>query len=127
MPRRKALDDAAELAPGLARRPESVAGDRREDESGQTWDERNRPSSFRIREVDAGRLEAQARELGLSKDALGRALVWAALDALDAGLLELEIDTKQTKVTDKMDRVRIYVKKEARPLWQISPSPPETD
>lgn len=88
-----------------------------------TWDKRHKASSFRIREQDAERLEKRAREIGLSKDAMGRVLIWAALDALDAGTLDLEIETLQTEVTDKLDRVRIYVKKRARPSWQAGKLP----
>jgi hypothetical protein len=101
----------------LERRPESVERDRREDEDGLTWDERHRPSSFRIRPVDAERLDSQARELGLSKDALGAALIWAGLDALEAGRLKLETDVVHTEVTDKTGRVRLYSRKRARPRW----------
>ncbi len=122
--RRSALADTKPKVPGLADRPESVARDKPVDAAGKTWDERHKPSSFRIRQTDAERLETIAGEMGLSKDALGRALIWAALDAIDGGLLELEIDEEHTKVTDKMDRVRIYVKRRARPSWQI-PTLPE--
>ena len=116
--RRKALGDAAQKVPGLAKRPESAQWDRREGEDGKTWDERHKPSSFRIRSQDAKRLQARAGELGLSKDALACALVWAALDAIDAGHLTLEIDTVQTEITDKRGRTRVYARKRARPAWQ---------
>jgi hypothetical protein len=94
---------------------------RREDEQGRTWDERHKAASFRIRERDAERIETRAQELGLSKDALGAALLWAALDALDAGTLALDIDTLESQVTDKLGRVRSYSRKRARPLWQNPP------
>jgi hypothetical protein len=127
MPRRKALDDAAKLAPGLAKRPESVQRDRREDEQGRTWDERHKAVSLRLREQDADRLACKAEELELSKDALGAALMWAALDALDAGNLTLEIETMQTEVTDKKGRQRTYVRKRARAAGQIPPFPARGD
>jgi len=117
MPRRKALEEAGELAPSLARRPDAPA--RREDDLGQTWDERNRAAAFRIRAEDHERLAGQAQELGLSKDALGAALLWAALDALSAGWLTLETETVETSVTDKAGRQRFYIRKQARPAWQI--------
>jgi hypothetical protein len=127
MPRQKPLAKAAELVPGLARRPESVKRDRREDEGGQTWDERNRPATLRIRAEDHNRLEAQARALGLSKDALGAALLWAGLDALDAGLLALEVETVESEVTDSKGRRRFYVRRQARPSWQSSAVPARDD
>jgi hypothetical protein len=101
----------------LERRPESVQRDRREDENGLTWDERHKSSSFRIRAKDAERLDSQARELGLSKDALGAALIWAGLEALEAGQLRLETDVVHTEVTDKAGRIRLYSRKRARPAW----------
>lgn len=116
--RRSALDEAAREVPGLTRRPESVARDRREDDAGKTWDERNRAHAFRIREVDAERLQALARDLGISKDAAGAALLQAALDAVDAGALTFEVDQVQSEVVDKRDRLRVFVKRRARPLWQ---------
>ena len=99
----------------LERRPESVKRGRREDENGLTWDERHKSSSFRIRAKDTERLKSKAAELGLSKDVLARALMWAALDALDGEWLTLEIDTIHTEVTDKRGRTRIYVRKRAWP------------
>ena len=92
MPRRKALDEVKGKVPGLAQRPESVQRDRREDDEGLTWDERHKPSSFRIRSHDKERLQAKAGELGLSQDALAAALLWAALDALEDGrVLEIKL------------------------------------
>lgn len=116
--RRDILSRAAEQAAALASGPEVPAVLRREDERGQTWDKRNRAVSLRIREVDDERLTTRAADLGLSKDALGAALVWAALDALDAGVLDLEVSTVQTEVVDKLDRRRIYAKRQGRPSWQ---------
>lgn len=116
--RRRALDGMEDLAPGLSRRPESVRRVQREDETGQTWAERNRAVSLRIREEDAERLAATARKLGMSRDQLARALMWAALDALADGWLELDLREVQTEVEDRMYRVRIYVRKEARPRWK---------
>ena len=78
MPRRKPLDEVKGQVPGLAERPESVAKGKRD----RTWDEANKAFSFRIRKVDADRLAEQAAALGLSRDALARALKEAALDAL---------------------------------------------
>ena len=121
--RRSILGDAAKQARQAAEEPDVPAVLRREDEDGKTWDQRNKAHAFRIREVDAERLTTRAREFGLSKDALGAALVWAGLDALDAGALTLEIEEQTTEVVDKLDRLRVYVKRRARPLWQSEKLP----
>lgn len=124
--RRAALEGAEDLAPGLARRPESVRREEREDETGRTWAERNRAVSLRIREEDAERLAAEARRLGMSRDRLGRALMWAALDALDGGWLELDVEDVTTEVEDRAYRTRIYVRREAQPRWEFSACRSET-
>jgi hypothetical protein len=85
----------------------------------ETWDTRNPATPFRLRPEDRQRLEVHARELGLSRDALGAALVWAGLDALEAGVLELEIETVTSEVTDKRHRTRIYARRQARPRGQF--------
>ncbi len=125
--RRNPLRDAAYKVKALQKRPEGAQLDRPTGEDGKTWDQKHKASSFRIRSQDAERLAAKAKEMGLSKDALGCALIWAALDALESGALVLEIDTVQTKVTDKRGRVRIYVKKQARPAWVSHRTPPEAN
>ena len=123
MNRRRALVGVDELAPALARRPESVQRAEREDEEGRTWAERNRAVSLRIREEDATRLAEQGRRLGLSRDQLARGLMWAALDALESGRLELEVREVRTEVEDKMWRTRIYLRREAEPRWQVEALP----
>ena len=125
--RRQALEGAEDLAPGLARRPESVRREEREDEPGRTWAERNRAISLRIREEDTARLAAAARRLGMSKDRVGRALLWSALDALEGGWLELDVEDVTTEVEDRTYRTRIYVRREARPRWEFSAFPLTSD
>jgi hypothetical protein len=89
---------------------------------GETWDTRNPATPFRLRPEDRERLDRIAAELGLSRDALGAALVWAGLDALEEGRLELEIETATHETTDRRGRTRIYTRRQARPRGQISPS-----
>jgi hypothetical protein len=125
--RRRALEGAAVIAPALTRRPESARRAEREDGEGRTWGERNRAQSYRVREEDAGRLASAARRLGMSKDQVARALVWAALDALEDGRLELETRDVRTEVEDSMQRVRIYVRREGRPRWRVGMLPQEND
>ena len=111
MPRQKPLDGIKDQVPGLAHRlGEEAKRDR-------SWDEENPAFSFRIRARDAERLTDKAGELGLSKDALARALLWAALDALESGELALEIDEERTEIKDRLGRRRTYVRQLARPAW----------
>jgi len=115
MPRRKPLDQVKDRVPGLAERPESVARGKRD----RRWDEANRAFSFRIREADAERLAEQAAALGLSRDALARALMEAALDALARGWLALDIETATTETVDRLGRQRIATRRIAHPAWTL--------
>lgn len=110
MPRQKPFKDlGADVPEVLARRPGQEAGRDR------SWDQQNPAISLRIREHDAARLATHAEALGVSKDALGRALLWAALDALDAGELALEVGQVTTEATDRLGRRRIYTRRIAEP------------
>lgn len=93
----------------------------------RAWDAENPAFRFRIREQDAQRLTARAAELRLSLDALTRALVWAALDALDQGRLALDIDQEVTETADKRGRYRTHVKRLARPVWAAEQTPNSDD
>lgn len=91
------------------------------------WDEANPAFRFRIREQDAQRLTRRAGELHLSLDALARALVWAALDALDDGRLTLDVGQEVTEAPDKRGRYRTHVKRFARPVWTADQTPNSGD
>jgi hypothetical protein len=110
MPRQKAFKDlGADVPEALAHRPGE------EPKRGRSWDEANPACSFRIREQDAARLAAQAGELQVSRDALARALLWAALDALEAGRLPLQVGEVTTQAQDKAGRFRTYTRRIVEP------------
>jgi hypothetical protein len=90
----------------------------------RTWDQDNPPIYLRIRAEDRDRLDAAAEARGLSRDAAARGLLWAALDALEDGRLELELELVTAETTDKRGRRRIKGRQEARPLWR-DPTLPE--
>ena len=113
MPRQKPLADIQDKVPSLAKRPESVAGGRRD----RSWDEANRAFSFRIREEDAERLAELAEELKVSRDALTRALVKLALDAVDAGRVKFEIDERTHETTDRLGRFRLSARRFVLASW----------
>lgn len=83
----------------------------------RSWDETNPAISLRIRAEDADRLGALAGSLGVSRDALGRALLWAALDAAEAGGLRLEVSEVQTEGVDRLGRPRLYTRRIVAPAW----------
>jgi hypothetical protein len=93
----------------------------------RTWDEANPACSFRIREEDAARLAAQAKALGVSRDALARALLWAALDALEAGGLPLQVGEVTTEGKDKIGRVRVYTRRIVEPAEDLERKPNSDD
>ena len=113
MARQKPLADIGDRIPALAKRPDSVAEGKRD----RSWDEANRAFSFRIREVDAERLAKQAQALEVSKDALTRALLELALDAVDAGLVAFDIDEQTRKITDRLGRVRVTTRRFVLAAW----------
>lgn len=122
MPRQKPFKDlGAEVPEVLARRPGLEAGRDR------TWDQQNPACSFRIREQDAARLAERAEALGVSKDALGRALLWAALDAAESGRLTFEVGEVTTQAKDKAGRLRIYTRRIATPAWTPDRTPNSGD
>ena len=115
MPRRNPLDEVENQVPSLAQRPDSVADGCRD----RSWDERNPRFGFRIRSEDAERLADRAAALRVSRDALGRALIQAALDAEDRGWLDLEVYEKRRESNDRLGRFRVTVRRFVRPSWTI--------
>jgi rRNA maturation endonuclease Nob1 len=113
MPRQKPLEDVKDKVPGLAKRPESVAEGKRD----RSWDEANRAFSFRIREVDAERLAELAQELKVSRDALTRALIELALDAVDAGRVEFKTDERTRETKDRLGRFRLSTRRFVLASW----------
>jgi predicted DNA-binding protein len=72
----------------------------------RNWDRENPAFSFRIRPEDARRMRETAEELDAPKDALARALIGAALDAVEDGRLSLEVEEECYRLTDKRGRER---------------------
>ena len=115
MPRRNPLDEVKDKVPSLAHRPDSVAEGKRD----RSWDEKNPQFAFRIRSEDAERLAASAADLEVSRDALGRALIQAALDALDRGWLDIEAYEERRETKDRLGRFRVTIRRFVRPSWTI--------
>jgi hypothetical protein len=111
MPRQRPFRD---LRPGVSK---ALAHRPREDERDQGGEKPDVAVSLRIRTEDEERVVARARELGLSRDALTRGLVQAALDALDGGLLRFYTEIVVTSTTDKRGRKRAVERQFARPAW----------
>jgi hypothetical protein len=110
---------------GLDRRPgappdrvaeESVA---EEEKRSRRWDEANRAFSFRIREQDAQRLASRAQDIPASRDALARALIEAALDAVDKGWIDLVAEEKKHQTTDRLGRVRVCSRRFVQVVWKF--------
>lgn len=120
MPRQRAVsDDLSDKARELARR--------RGPERGRDWDKANPTFCFRIRPEDGVRLAALASRLGVSRDALARGLMWAALDGAEAGHLALAVEELATTVEDKVGRVRGTVRRLVTPAWDFEKSPNRDD
>jgi hypothetical protein len=113
MARRNPLNEVKDQVPSLQQRPESVAVGKRD----RRWDEANRSFSFRIREMDAQRLANQAQDLHVSRDALARGLMEAALDALDSGDLILEVEEMTRETEDRLGRFRLTTRRFVRAAW----------
>ena len=62
-------------------------------------------------------MKDNARRLGVPKDALARALMQAALDAVEAGQLTLTVEEERREITDKLGRERTFIKKNVLPAW----------
>lgn len=122
MPRQKPFKDlGADVPEVLARRPGQEPGRDR------SWDQQNPAITLRIREQDAARLATHAEALGVAKDTLGAALLWAALDALEAGRLVLDPDYVTTEKTDKIGRRRIHTRRIVTPAWAGDRNPNSGD
>lgn len=111
MPRRKALEKTG--IDGLDRRPESVAEGKRD----RSWDEAHRAFPVRIREVDAERLSELAEGLSVSRDAVTRALVELALDAVDADRVDFETRERTRETKDRLGRLRITTRRFVLASW----------
>jgi hypothetical protein len=118
MPRRNPLTEVKEKVPSLAQRPDSVAEGKRD----RSWDEKNPRFGFRIRVEDAERLAGKAAALQVSRDALGRALMQAALDALDRGWLDVEAYEERRETKDRLGRFRVTIRRFVQPSWTIERS-----
>ncbi|MBN1659198.1 MAG: hypothetical protein JXA93_12385 [Anaerolineae bacterium] len=80
--------------------------------------ERQRPAfAFRIRPADNGRIDALARGLDVTKDALAAGLVQAALDAVEGGRLLLSVERQAVQRRDKLGRLRTWVRMTVRGEW----------
>jgi predicted DNA-binding protein len=82
------------------------------------WDRKNPAFSFRIRPEDAQRMKDTARGLGVPKDALARALMQAAFDAVDEGRLALSVQEERRDIVDKIGRERTFIRKNVLTSWQ---------
>ncbi len=83
--------------------------------------ERQRPAfAFRIRPADNDRIDALARRLDVTKDALAAGLVGAALDAVDEGRLLLSVERQAVQRRDKLGRLRTWVRMTVRGEWTNS-------
>ena len=80
--------------------------------------EKARPTyAFRIRPEDSDRIDDLAERLQVTRDALGRGLMRAVLDALDEGRLTLEVDREAVQKRDTLGRLRSHVKNTIRAVW----------
>jgi tRNA A37 N6-isopentenylltransferase MiaA len=80
--------------------------------------ERDNPAfAFRIRPEDNERIAELAEVLEVTKDALGAGLMRAALDAVDAGRLVLDVEREPMASRDKLGRLRSFVAFTVRGRW----------
>ena len=94
------------------------------------WDVENPAFSFRILPEDNERIGEWASKMGWTRDEIARVLMGAALEALDAGLLELDIERetvpRETSIKTKTGQTtrRYYSTKSAvRWKWKAEDKP----
>jgi hypothetical protein len=107
---------------GIEKTLNTLTGDQKEAigeaKRSRDWDRQNPAFSFRIRPEDARRMRDTAEGLDAPKDALARALVGAALDAVEAGRLSLEVEEERYRLTDKRGRERTVTRKFVLASWE---------
>jgi len=86
-----------------------------EPQRGREWDAVN--PACRIRLEDAGRLAELAEQLQVSRDALSRALMEAALDTVEWGWLHFQVDIDMREGRDTLGRFRVYTRRVVLPIW----------
>ena len=87
------------------------------------WDKDNPAFAFRIRPEDDERIGELASTLGWTRDEVARGLIGAALEAVDTGALQLDIErrtvVKETPVRTKGGQTtRRYHSTEAAVKWE---------
>ena len=86
---------------------------------GRPHKRKRRVYGYRIDDEDAARIKTLAADLGTSHDALMRALVPAALDAVERGWLELDSTTEYQEGRDSKGRVRAWAVRLVRWSWTL--------
>lgn len=113
--RRNAHQDISEVLGMLGADQKEATKEKTRD---RQWDRKNPAFSFRIRPEDAQRMKDTARGLGVPKDALARALMQAAFDAVDEGRLALSVQEERRDIVDKIGRERTFIRKNVLTSWQ---------